>query len=341
MLRIPALDGLRALAVGAVMLFHLQVPGFALGWAGVPLFFVLSGYLITGKLIAARGPAPDPALGPYLFTFYWRRTVRIFPLYYFYLLVNGLLCLGFGVSLAGYGWFAAFLGNQFIGAHAPDVTGGYVGHLWSLAVEEQFYLAWPFLVFALAPARLRWLAVVMIVAAPLVRQLLVTTGNPYLAIVTLPSCMDMLAAGALVALTGDRRLGLAMAVAGTAITAWCLTTTPYAAYWLTPEWVPQGHILFTGLALVFAPLLRLAPAIPGLAARPLVYAGTISYGLYIWHPLVFAAVHKAHLPPVADAVLGLALAFGVASASWHLFENVILKLKDRYPVRAGTVIKVR
>ena len=125
------------------------------------------------------------------------------PLYYAHLTVNAILSYAAGLSLAGYGWFVFYLGNHFIGETAPDTTGGVIGHLWSLAVEEQFYLFWPFIVFF---SRRMWpFALAAVIAAPVFREAVLTvTGNPYLAIVTLPSCMDMLAAGALVALRRSR-----------------------------------------------------------------------------------------------------------------------------------------
>jgi peptidoglycan/LPS O-acetylase OafA/YrhL len=328
---VPALDGLRAVAILAVMFFHL---GFLpIGWMGVPLFFVLSGYLITGILIRQR----KQPLRQYLLTFYWRRTLRIFPLYYAYLAVNAALCVAMSIPLDGYWWFVAYLGNHRIGNTMPDVPGGIIGHLWSLAVEEQFYLLWPLIVFFVP--RLWAIAAATILAAPLVREaILVGTGNPYLAVLTLPSCMDMLAAGALVAIV-PRFLG-PMALLGAAIVAWCAWQVPVSDFALTKLWAPEAHMLYTGLALLFAPLMHLAPRLRLLTWKPLVWTGRISYGLYMWHLLAFRAVHELDLGPIENAVCGLVLTVAVATVSWVAFERPILRLKDRRfgptPVQSGS-----
>ena len=264
----PALDGLRAVAVVSVMLFHLDA--FALGWAGVPLFFVLSGYLITSILLTHR----EQSLGSYLGDFYWRRTMRIFPLYYAYLAVNAVACLAKALPLVGYGWFLTYLANYLIGVDYGRPGDGWVDHLWSLAVEEQFYLIWPAVVFFLAGS-LRGITIVLILAAPVVRALtLKLTGNPYLTIVTLPGCMDMLFAGALVAVArNNRRLLWLMAAAGTAVIVYCLAVVPYADFASTPLWVPRGQMIFTGFALLFGPLMlaceHLGPITRVLETRPL------------------------------------------------------------------------
>lgn len=150
-----ALDGLRGCAVLAVVLLHatssLQHPAtiaggaikklFSCGWIGVDLFFVLSGFLITGILVDAKGRPR------YFRTFYWRRSLRILPLYY------GLLVVLFVIApaVAGPAWRAGALpssGQAWYWLHLQNFvslrneTAGYLGNLWSLAIEEQFYLVW-------------------------------------------------------------------------------------------------------------------------------------------------------------------------------------------------------
>ena len=322
---ISELDGLRALAVLSVMIFHLGI--FPIGWMGVPLFFVLSGYLITSILLEER----QRPLKQYLGSFYWRRTVRIFPLYYAYLIVNGGLALAAGLSISGYGWFVAYLGNHRIGNLAPNVPGGIIGHLWTLAVEEQFYLVWPLVTYFVI-RHLWFIALLAIVLAPIAREaILQATDNPYLTIVTLPSCIDMLAAGALVSIVKDRRLLLGMLAVGLAICAWCLTQVAFADFALTPLWVPRAHVMFTGLALVFAPLVVSARHVKLLSFKPLQWIGKISYGLYIWHMMAFVAAGKLHLPHWASGIVGFALSFAAAAACWYAFEKPILKMKNAFP----------
>ena len=169
---LPRLDGLRALAVFAVILFHAEY--FHAGWIGVQVFFVLSGFLITRILVAAKC---NVAIGSrrtareFFCRFYWRRTLRIFPLYFFFLLILAAVFL-FTLWPARFPeaspWLFSYTFN--FARLAPDwpYTPAF-GHLWSLAVEEQFYLLWPAAVWFLTAQKLRRLIIAMIVLAPLLR----------------------------------------------------------------------------------------------------------------------------------------------------------------------------
>ncbi|USU10648.1 acyltransferase (plasmid) [Sphingomonadaceae bacterium OTU29MARTA1] len=324
---IPELDGVRAIAVLAVMIFHLGI--FPIGWMGVPLFFVLSGYLITSILIDAR----SSPLKQYLSSFFWRRTVRIFPLYYAYLVVNLLLSLIAGLSLSGYAYFVFYLGNYRIGQLAPNVPGGVIGHLWSVAVEEQFYIVWPWLIYF--TKRPVYLAVAAIFAAPIFRESLYNyTGNPYMTIVALPSCIDMLGAGALVAMVKDRRIFLGMSLIGLSIIGYCLIKVPFTDFSDTEKWVPQAHIIFTGLGLLAAPAISCASYAKILSNFVLRFIGKISYGLYMWHLIIFAIVHRMHLPFLYEVVISFAASFFVAVVSWTYFEKFFLSFKDRWDYKS-------
>src|SRR5690349_12365341 len=163
--RLPALDGLRGLAVLGVLIVHAKIllntaPPFEnalrtlseFGAYGVDLFFVLSGFLITGILLDTRDSAN------YFRTFYARRFLRLFPIYYGYLLVIALVlpALHHAVRTSmedyggSWGWYLAYLSNWKAGHGASDP---FLGHFWSLAVEEQFYLLWPAMIF-LVPRRM-------------------------------------------------------------------------------------------------------------------------------------------------------------------------------------------
>ena len=184
--RIPTLDGLRGIAIGLVLLYHFDfayqlefgresswvidgiVTGIArAGWAGVDMFFVLSGFLITGILIKSKGAARR-----FFGNFYARRALRIFPAYYAFLLLLLLLLPVFdepgprGIVLDHLVWYGTYLTNIFE-AVRPNLRGDvlFVGHIWSLAVEEQFYLLWPAFVFLFSRRTLMWLCVVGIAVA--------------------------------------------------------------------------------------------------------------------------------------------------------------------------------
>ncbi|EMR04657.1 acyltransferase family protein [Cesiribacter andamanensis] len=165
---IRSLDGLRALAVTLVMLFHFQL--LDSGWIGVQIFFVLSGFLITRILLQEK----KQELGFYLKRFYWRRSLRIFPLYFTYLLlITGVFmlvqmpesALGKLPYLYTYTFNFTRLSPEW--THSPLFT-----HFWSLSVEEQFYLVWPLLVFLLPNRLLKGALLLIIAAGPVVRYLL-------------------------------------------------------------------------------------------------------------------------------------------------------------------------
>ena len=155
---IKALDGIRALAILPVVFFHLGL--LPVGWVGVQLFFVLSGYLITKILVAAK----ENDLRPYLSRFYWRRSLRIFPLYFVFL---AIAAISFSAFREDWPWLVTYTAN-FARLRETDLSEPFV-HLWSLAVEEQFYLVWPFVLYFASTDALRRLIIAIIVAAPLLR----------------------------------------------------------------------------------------------------------------------------------------------------------------------------
>ncbi|MDB5358330.1 MAG: hypothetical protein JWN24_4783 [Phycisphaerales bacterium] len=196
----PQLDGLRALAVGCVLIAHFVVPlaRFPFGSVGVLLFFVLSGYLITGILLRARDDAEREGTSRLfaLRQFYVRRFLRIFPLYYLVLTLAALANAGEARKMVW--WNAAYLSNFYMAAHGWQHP---ISHFWTLAVEEQFYIAWPWVVMFL-PWRLVAPVVSAAIAVPLLWKLAVThaTGNLFAAGILTPSCLDTLGAGSLLAI---------------------------------------------------------------------------------------------------------------------------------------------
>jgi peptidoglycan/LPS O-acetylase OafA/YrhL len=209
--RIPALDGVRGLAVLLVLFHHLVYYSgidktfwwdrqlFKLAnssWLGVDLFFVLSGFLITGILFDAKGS------GRYFRSFYGRRVLRIFPLYYGFLAVALLLFPLWLPAESGQAlidsqaWYWFYLSNFHVAFEGwPDPAP--MGHFWSLAIEEQFYLLWPLAVWALGRRHLIYLSAACFLTAPLLRIIMPSTLDIY---VLLPTRMDTLAAGAFLAL---------------------------------------------------------------------------------------------------------------------------------------------
>ena len=201
---IKALDGVRGIAILLVILFHYGYLGC--GWIGVQLFFVLSGYLITSILVKDRGqPLKD-----YLKRFYWRRSLRIFPLYYLYLFVILVAFVVLKIPPAFRDqWPFLFTYTYNVRHILPNYDGSeLLIHLWSLSVEEQFYLIWPLLVYMVATRRFRSLLVAIVVGIPLVRLvtsvLLIGAGKDPLYMGTVlytitPFQIDAFAIGAIVA----------------------------------------------------------------------------------------------------------------------------------------------
>jgi peptidoglycan/LPS O-acetylase OafA/YrhL len=166
MTHLRALDGMRGAAVLAVIAFHYLV--FGAGWTGVQMFFVLSGFLITSILVAER----NSPFAFYLKRFYWRRSLRIFPLYFAFIGVMAIAAtFSFGPAAAFRQQRAYLLTYTFNYACLWRECSNpwYWDHLWSLSVEEQFYLIWPALVFFLPRRVLGWVLVGIVVVIPLLR----------------------------------------------------------------------------------------------------------------------------------------------------------------------------
>jgi peptidoglycan/LPS O-acetylase OafA/YrhL len=345
------LDALRAFAVLAVLLQHtLDIPPtWKCGRLGVRLFYVLSGYLITGILLRARDRCSGASdSGHVLRAFYARRSLRIFPLYYLVLGVAAAFALP-GVS--EYLFSCITYTTNFRSALDGTFLPMPIGHFWSLAVEEQFYLCWPLLVLLLPP---RWLPAAItatLVVGPVSRLLLFRFGGGVAWEAAPTSCLDTLGAGALLAycstpggLSPGARRGLRLSLLGgmalsALIVFWRLTGRMH-----TPSVVLED----AAYALLFGWLVgRAAEGFGGWAKvllefRPLVYLGTISYGVYVYHNFVpvAGAVVRERLgiePGMPDGNgLGLfvyvsALTIGVAALSWHVFEKPVNRLKDYFP----------
>lgn len=350
--RIPELDGVRGLAILLVLAVHFGLTSnppeplyslLRLGWSGVDLFFVLSGFLITGILL-------DTAASPnYFRAFYARRALRIFPLYYVYIAAFFFAVLPLAHAFQrpvppgpAQGWYWLYLSN-WRSALGPDYA--FLSHLWSLSIEEQFYLVWPPLVLWLGRRRLPWLCGVLMVAAPILR--FVWRDHPYspefLYRLT-PFRVDTLAWGALLAvivrneraLSGLLRWSKILAALAAAGLAGIFTF--YGTKNSQPVVAVAGYTLL-GILYGFVVLAGFRGWTP-LRASLLRTFGKYSYGVYVLHfPLVgyfYLAMEPAarlvgRVPAaIAAFVLGSALALGLARLSWLLLERRFLAWKDRF-----------
>ena len=388
--RVPALDGVRGLAILIVMQFHFygllfNLSGqrtttfldraaskiFGVGWVGVDLFFVLSGFLITGILLDTK------SRDGYFRAFFARRVLRIVPLFYGFLAVV-MFVLPHAGWLAGPAqsetlsdhqiWYWTFTFNIWSSIEALDPFVALVHvPLWSIAVEQQFYLAWPFVVLLLPRRSLMAICICLIIAAPFARWLLASTipdpDQPWALGYAglLPARMDSLAIGALIAAAirsepdFARLRSLALPAAGAA--AFVLATIAL----LRDEFSPFDTLTFalglSAFVALFGALLIACIAAPEsswlqtvIAHPALRAAGRYSYAMYIFHLLVafalldrvlaFQADHDVSLVrtiggsqiPVNIAFSAAATAITVvlAYASWHLYEKRFLQLKSHF-----------
>jgi peptidoglycan/LPS O-acetylase OafA/YrhL len=347
------LDGLRAVAVFLVIVEHqtrasLHI-GISLGGFGVWLFYVLSGYLITGILVRSREKAElcGVSRGSVWFAFWARRALRIFPLYY--LAIFLAVALGLGSSRSEWPWYATFLGNVRIAVLGEFST--VFGHFWSLAVEEQFYLLWPAACFFLPRRLLVRLAIASVLLAPCLRFILLRlTGNQVSSVILMPCCLDGLGLGAVLALNGRgprvwaAALGLALGL-GVA-----------ASRRNGVLWSPRTALEPLSFSLISWWLVgRAAPGFHGWAGRvlafpPLVYLGRISFGVYVIHLMVPATVGRAqsilnvwlrypHDPGGTQLAYVSTVSVALASLSWYLMERPLNDLKRFFPYVQGASSK--
>ena len=349
----PHLDGLRAIAVSAVLVHHFSRSGIPLAAnLGVKLFFVLSGFLITGLLLHARERVEQGRTNrkTALKNFYARRFLRIFPLYYAVIGVAILLNITVAREYAPY--LLSYTLNLKMAAQGWYVQN--FAHFWSLCVEEQFYLVWPWLLILASKRWLLPLVVVMTMLGPAYRLYLLL-GWSYFGLdtsglasyIVTPTCFDSLGMGALLAILtrGDRvadrtrRIVLDRVLPIGAIVAALL----YVGFLFG---LP-GELLFgdTASAIVFAWVVsRGARGFGGTAGRiigwgPIRYIGRISYGIYVYHPLVFAVIAFGVAEmglgiderSVAGITMGFLLTLTIATASWFLMERPVNELKRYFP----------
>jgi peptidoglycan/LPS O-acetylase OafA/YrhL len=384
--RIPALDGVRGVAILLVMVSHLyglvwalegEAPTLGLdvwanrivhtGWMGVDLFFVLSGFLITGILYDAKHS------NTYFRSFYARRFLRIFPLYYGFLILLLVIAPHFDVLRRASNvdalrdaqfWYWTYLSNYQSSVEQISNTQTFqtgFRHFWSLAIEEQFYLIWPSFVLLLDRRKLMVVCVALVVAAFLTRMYLQSDAASSWARlnaphVFLPARMDTLALGALLALAlrdGD----LLQRLARFAVPVMAFSAALLAVYFFREKGlstIDRDTQLygFTAIALMFAALLSLV-----VTARPesrlnrffsnpyLMFFGQYAYGLYVVHLLIGFVLAdrmagRIDLPEIFGSQMPVSLAFALiamsasiagAWVSWHLFEKQFLKLKRFFP----------
>lgn len=341
------LDGVRAIASLMVVFFHFfhtisadtkllyYLSKFSiLGQTGVSLFFVLSGFLITRILFSTK------AAGNYFNVFYTRRLLRIFPLYYLYLIIHFFIIpVIVNTDIATWGeqfWFWFYLQGlplTFHWSHAgPD-------HFWSLAVEEHFYLFWPLLIYYLKPKQLYWAIAILIFMAIISRAIFAKHGFETFSFTF--SRTDELSMGAIIAILEQKKkltkfyfkyyvlLFFVMAVLLFGIWLIKSNIASFVVQIFKYNFISFFYLLFLCIIVTSHPDLWINKI---LRSGFLNFIGKISYGLYVYHPLTFF-LFEIYVPAnnvyvrFAGSVLTSVV---VAAISYYLFETRFLKMKKYF-----------
>jgi peptidoglycan/LPS O-acetylase OafA/YrhL len=332
---------------------HVAVKLGNYGGLGVDLFFVLSGFLITGLLLDSKG-------GPHYFrNFYARRTLRIFPLYYIVLALLFLVLPRVAdlpppleEARRHQAWLWTYTGNFFIAAKASWALT-YVSHFWSLAIEEHFYLVWPLVVFTVRRETLERICVGVIAVALALRIALSLGGVSGLSISVLTPCrLDTLCVGALLAAVARRAGGAELLVqrsgraalwlfgASVALAGWC-AATHIGLQVLQPIRVTVWALFFGALTLMSLQAAQRSPVARTFRSSWLRTFGKYSYGLYVYHGVLsyhmlmvrtedrLGALLGSHsLGIAAQTVVGVGISLLVSVLSYELFERRFLALKS-------------
>jgi len=342
--KIPQLDAVRGIAILLVLIHNTDAfPSLHLeaistyGWMGVDLFFVLSGFLITGILLEAKQSKS------YFKNFYARRCLRIWPLYYSLLIFMFLIVPHLHPSDAhdiferSFPWWAYPLFLQNFLVAVPAEAAGALGVTWSLAIEEQFYLIWPLVVRYFSAAQIKRIAMFVILASPLLRLFLV---GHHVNIYSNFFCrLDGLMAGALLAVLlrtkifePSRYVKLAWA---SFLIAACLGIL---ADNHQVRWIAFSMTSLASVSLVYVALFSPGKWVQSLFRnRFLTCTGIISYGLYLLHKIPLDVAKEVHADrrPFLSIFMILVSSYVLAAISYVLLEKPFLKLKRFFDLRAA------
>ncbi len=364
---VRSLDGIRAIAVILVMLFHYRIydfgsAGVGVGWIGVQLFFVLSGFLITRILLEDK----HTDFKFYLKRFYWRRSLRIFPLYFGYLAAISLLFFAtrqpsFLGDMLPFLYTYTFNFTRLFPdwQHSPLYT-----HLWSLSVEEQFYLFWPFLIYMCSQKQLKVAIIIILIGCFIFRfgfgyyllhysNLHTEAAGEALYWFTL-SHLDAFAIGGAIPVfrlhekipkPGKWLIGSVVVLAmACGLNAWALSghqpNFDFSSLGLPiggmgyKQYVWSYTLLNTFFALLVLYLLTRKNSKGFLTHPIMVSIGRVSYGIYLFHWAILAAfsVLVEKLPFIVPSIILFVtyflIVYGVALLSFNYYEKIFLKLKD-------------
>jgi len=356
----PQLDALRAFAALAVIVRHFAYDHsinnlFAFGFGGVRLFYVLSGFLITAILLKCKNDIDSgrSSIGFMAKQFYARRFLRIFPVYYLVLAI--VFVLNAPPVRESFSWHFLYLSNIYFAIGGSwEGTGAAITHFWSLAVEEQFYLVWPWLIFATPSKHIKKVIIGSLIVGPAYRIVGVILGWNEVAIEALMlGCIDSLGIGALLAFflhTGGtesrnyqalKKTGLYLGLPAT------ILMIGFTDFHGDAAWVHIFKQIILSLLFVWI-VAKCAEGIKGPIGKLLefpvfLYLGKISYGIYLYHmPVQWAyAKYSAQLGlDLPEGGMGfvykLMITLFISALSWHLFEAPINTLKKHFKYRESS-----
>lgn len=348
---IKELDSVRGIAALSIMWLHFAsgIPhqstigtylqkSSSLFQVGVPLFFVLSGFLITRILIHSKTESH------FFRNFYARRSLRIFPLYYLVLLIAFfLLPLLYGSSIpSGRNMLIQIFYLQNIAIAFKWLNFDGFNHLWSLAVEEHFYLFWPLIVYYCSAANLKKLIVFILIAQPVLRYLLLQQNVDVFYFTF--TRLDELCIGGLIAIMelegkiiSKRLVAIVAGLCIAGVVFW-LAFTGQRLHVIQSLKFSLFSIIFY-IAIGYIALNNNRWVNKALQNRVLFYTGKISYGLYIYHPICYTLVEYFIHPQgqIIKFVWCISSSYAVASLSYYLYEKQFLRFKKRF---ASTDINV-
>ncbi|CAL1518066.1 acyltransferase [Chitinophaga sp. MM2321] len=352
---ITQLDAIRGWAILLVLLYHFyadHISFLGIGWAGVDLFFVLSGFLITGILLDTKG---KPA---FFKNFYVKRVLRIFPVYFFVLAIMLYVIPAISITaipdlpyyLKHQPWFWTYFQNWLFTFQGYP-TDRVLRYTWSLCIEEQFYMFWPFLIYRLNTKNIIRVLLIFIITANLLRLIQIDGWNDNYKYVNTFARLDTISIGALIAVLIRTRKDI-LEKYTPFVMVLSVTMLVVIIGYKKSLYFGNLYAAFTFLALLFGSIIiwSLSSNIPrGLSIavnnRTMIFLGKYSYGIYLYHVPIHFWVTTGLLDYLSNTgslniyttllikTAILLITIGISVLSFKYFETPFLKLKKKFTVR--------
>ena len=344
---IPQMNSLRAIAVLFVIISHYYpaTKFLSFGETGVDIFFYLSGFLITSLMLRDKERIEEGALtrSKAIGHFYMRRALRIFPLYYLVILVLYAVAAKTGTGLKeNILYFILYVPNMYF--YHFRSWDGILSHLWSLGVEEQYYLIWPFIFFFSRGKSARFILILMIITSFFIKLYMSLTSDDLFYNILTVNCIYKFGLGASVIFVADglgdnfkKHISRHTSLLFLFILAYiAVSVYPFTLAWIVKDLAVFYFFVYT---LIISLKIKEGIAYTALSNKILIYLGTISYGLYVFHLivpwLVTNFLNKIHLLDAIEKgmffpLICFATTVGLAHISYYYYEQFFLKLKTKF-----------